>query len=293
MSNERNWFFVLLRRRCFHIHFSLFFLLLFHFSANFVTKTSDKFRFQSQRSLSLINVGVMISSKFKLYAVLIKWGSRVYSLFVERQEIVNYWDFPSKISRNCHKWLVPKITRHDKWEIFVEMSHRGGLVFCLFCWMDCACSLFPATTIQLFSPSSSSHTFWSCLEVFSLFNNIYNFRQNELQQISAHAFCRWDDKFTQKGNCGSPNNFWMCTESRPTVLADTSEEWNLYLSWSNHLVTSFILEVDVWGFLKHQNKTSDTHYQQVERVFLPRPCLASQFELYEKVFWAVVWIAGC
>ena len=35
-------------------------------------------------------------------------------------------------------------------------------------------------------------------------------------------------------------------------------EWNLSLSWSNHLVTSFRLEMNVGGFSEHQSKASDT-----------------------------------
>ena len=45
-----------------------------------------------------------------------------------RQYIVNYWDFPSKISKNCHKSLVPKINRHDYSEMFIKRSLRDRLV---------------------------------------------------------------------------------------------------------------------------------------------------------------------
>ena len=45
-----------------------------------------------------------------------------------RQDIANYWDFPSKISRNCHKRLVLKISRHDQWEMFAKMSPRDRQV---------------------------------------------------------------------------------------------------------------------------------------------------------------------
>ena len=43
------------------------------------------------------------------------------------QDIVNNWDFPSKISRHFHKRLVPKNTRHDQREMFVKMSLRDRL----------------------------------------------------------------------------------------------------------------------------------------------------------------------
>ena len=43
--------------------------------------------------------------------------------------MVNNWDFPSKISRHCHKRLVPKIVvRHVQQELFVKMSLRDRLV---------------------------------------------------------------------------------------------------------------------------------------------------------------------
>ena len=62
----------------------------------------------------------------------------------------------------------------------------------------------------------------------------------------------------QKKNCSSPNNLCECTESPSTLATNTSIVWNLYFSWSNHLVTSFRLEMNVGGFSEHQNKTSDT-----------------------------------
>ena len=78
-----------------------------------VTTTPDKFQFQSQVRLSQINVIFPFRLKIELYAVLIEWGSRIDFLFMGRQDIFNYGDIPSKISRNCHKRLVPKNTRHD------------------------------------------------------------------------------------------------------------------------------------------------------------------------------------
>ena len=77
--------------------------------------------------MSQINVVAPIRLKFNFLAVFIEWSSRIDFLFIRRQNIVNYWDFPSKISRNCHKRLVPKFTRHYFWEMFVEMSLRDGL----------------------------------------------------------------------------------------------------------------------------------------------------------------------
>ena len=113
MSNERNWCLFLLRP--FLIRFYFFFVLLFYFFAivSFVTTTPDKLQFQSQVLLFQINVIVPIRLKLELYAIFTQWGSMLYFLFMGRQDIVNYWNFSSKVSRNCHKRLVPKITRHD------------------------------------------------------------------------------------------------------------------------------------------------------------------------------------
>ena len=47
---------------------------------------------------------------------------------MRRQNIVYNWDFPSKISRHCHKRLVPKIVvRHVQREMFAKMSLRDRL----------------------------------------------------------------------------------------------------------------------------------------------------------------------
>ena len=125
MRNDRNWsLFVLLDRR-FFIQFRLFFLLfsIFYCIVGFVT-TFNKFQVQSKIRLLQINVRIPIRLKIKLYAVFIEWGSRIYFLFLGRQDIVNYWDFPYKISRNGHKRLVLKTTRHDSWEVFEKISPR-------------------------------------------------------------------------------------------------------------------------------------------------------------------------
>ena len=76
--------------------------------------------------------------------------------------------------------------------------------------------------------------------------------------VNTYAFCSWDDIFTQKGNCSSPNNLSKCTQSSSTLSTNNSIEWNLYLSRSNHLVTSFRLQMNVGGFCEYQNKTTDT-----------------------------------
>ena len=139
-----------------------------------------------------------------------------------------------------------------------KVYSRPTDLFCRFFWNDSACSFFSATTTQLFSQILSSHTICSCLEILSTTNNLCKFWRSKFQQVSTYAFCGWDCIFTQNWICHCPNNLCMCTESPSTLSTNTSTEWNLYLSWSNHLVTSFRLEMNIGSFFEHQHKTSDT-----------------------------------
>ena len=192
-----------------------------------------------------------------------------------------------------------------------NVSSRPTDLFCRFCWNDSARTLFPATCLppvlklpsaygslppaapftQLFSQILSSHTLCSCLNILSTTKNLCNFWLSKFQQVSTYAFCSWDDIFTQKWNCSSPHNLCKCTKSPSTLSTNTSTVWNLYLSWSNQLVTSFRLEMNVGGFF--WTSEQDEWYRQIQRVFFCRLCLSSQCEYCEKNFWAAVWIAGC
>ena len=127
-----------------------------------------------------------------------------------------------------------------------------------FCWNDPARNPFPATTTQLFLQSASTHTLCSCLQILSTTNKRCNFWHSNIQQVSTYAFCSWDDVFTQKWNCSFLDNFCKCTESPSTLSTNNSVERNLYLSWSDHLATTFRLEKNAGGFSEHQNKTKDT-----------------------------------
>ena len=66
-------------------------------------------------------------------------------------------------------------------------------------------------------------------------------------------------KFLRKiGNAVLPIICASAPNPRPQST-NTSIEWNLYLSWSNHLVASFRLEMKVGSFSEHQNQTSETN----------------------------------
>ena len=64
----------------------------------------------------------------------------------------------------------------------------------------------------------------------------------------------------------------------------------LYLPWSNDLVTTFRLEINVGGFLNI--KTRRVIPTDKKGIF-HRSCLSSQCEYYGMNFWAAVWFAGC
>ena len=151
--------------------------------------------------------------------------------------------------------------------MFVKLSLRDRLI----CSVDLvemtllAVLLLPPVHLRLPSPSPScffqsllSHTLCSRLEILSTTNNLCDLWHSKFQQVSTYAFCSWNDIFTQKRNCSSPKNLCKSPKSPSTLSTNTAIVWNLYLSWSNHLVTSFRLEMNVAGFSKHQNKTSDT-----------------------------------
>ena len=167
------------------------------------------------------------------------------------------WDFSSKISRQCLKSLVPQIVVwYDEREMFSKIS------FCdrLDCLVDFVCigfSLF-TTGIQLFFQSLLSHTLCSGLQSFYTANNLSNLWCSKLQQVRTDVFCRWDDIFTQKWNCSSPNNLCESPKSPSPLTPNPSFVWIFYFSWSNHLLVPYVLEKNVGHLSKHQNKANDT-----------------------------------
>ena len=134
---------------------------------------------------------------------------------MQGHDILNKWDIPSKISTNCHKRLVPKfVVWHDQRGRFVRMFLRDRLD----CLVPSACGSFT----QLFFQSLLSHTLCSRFEGFSTAKNLSNLCCNKLHHVSTYAFCRWDDIFTQKWNCSSPNILSKCTESPSPLFSNPS-----------------------------------------------------------------------
>ena len=219
-----SYFFVI---SCFSGNNRLIFVLLFSLTLVCIVTTSfDKFELLCQKRLSQIYVILPMRLKFKLYAVFIKSGSWINFLFMPEQDVVKFWDFPSKISRHYHKRLVPKFVWHDQREMFVKMSLRdrldclvgfvGLILLCLLPLRNCFFSLL-------------SHTLCCCLERCSTANNLSNLWCSKLQHVSTYSFCRWYIS-TQKGNCSSTNNLCKSPRSPSPLSSNRSTEWNLYLS---------------------------------------------------------------
>ena len=150
--------------------------------------------------------------------------------------------------------------------MFVKMSLRDRLIcFADFVGMTLLALLFllPPVLLRLRSPNSFLRV---CLPTFFAAVLIF-FLPLTTSAISG----------TANSNKSAPTRFapgtiylrknWIavlpktCASApNPTSRLSTniSIVWNLYFFWSNHLVTSFRLEMNVGGFSEHQNKTSDT-----------------------------------
>ena len=266
MSSERNWSVFL--RRLFLFCFCLLFVFLF------LILWCCKFRNHDPWQVSVSKPSTSVSNQrnssypFEIQTLCSFYRVRLWDRFFvhgttrHRQllalSLQDFQKLPQKVgTENYSTWLMRNVCKN--------VSSRPTGLFCRFCWNESACppdaysSLpLPATTTQLFSQSLSSHTLCSCLEILSTNNNLCNLWHTKVQQNSTYAFCSWDDIFAKKYDCSSRNNLCKCTDSPSTLSTNTSIEWNIYFSWSNHLVTSFRLEMNVGSILERQIKTSDT-----------------------------------
>ena len=185
IGDSSYFFYLIAVIACFSENNRLILVLLFLFFTLvcIVTTSFDKLELQCQKRLSQINIIAPIRLKFKLYAVFIKLGSWINFLFMRGQDIVNNWDFPSKISRHCHKRLVPKIVvRHVQREMIVKMSLRDRL--------DCLVD-FVGRVLLCFFPSPNCFLrvcfpilFAAVLKFSSTTNNLCDFWHSKLQHVS-------------------------------------------------------------------------------------------------------------
>ena len=155
-------------------------------------------------------------------------------------------------TENQSTWLMRKICKKD----CSQPTDRFGS----FCWNDSACISF-----LLFMLSLPNCFFGICLP--ALFAAVLNFfvplttsAISGVTKSNKSALTRFaaGTLYLRKKNCNSHKYLGKCTKSASTFWTTSSTEWNLYLSWSNYLVTYFGLEMIVGGFSKYQNKTSDT-----------------------------------
>ena len=257
VGNERNW---CLLCSLFLFRFCLFFVLLFFFFAivSFVTTTPDKFQFQIQEGLSQMNVIVPNLLKFKLYAVFIEWGSRIDFLFMGQQNIVNYWDFPARLPETATKcWYRKKLDLIN--EIFCKhVSSRPTDWFAGFVGRILLAVLLLLPLPNCFLRLRLSTLFAAVLKFLLSLTTVAISGATNSNKSALMRFAAGTMYSRKYGFCSSPDNFCKCTKSPSTLSTNTSIEWNLYLSWSNHLVTSFRLEMNVGRFCEHQNKASDT-----------------------------------
>ena len=174
-----------------------------------------------------------------------------------------------------------------------KFSSRPTGLFCRFCWNGSARTLFLATARQLFSQSLSSHILFSCLENFSATDIRFNFWHPKLQKVSTHAFCSWENIFKEEWKCGFLNNLSKSTETTSMLSTNTSLEWNLYSCWSNHLVTSFRLEMNIGAFSKHQSKMSDT--DRYKEYFITTRVTQTKVNTIKRIFeqWSELQVAKC
>ena len=97
--------------------------------------------------------------------------------------------------------------------------------------------------LQVVFSVSSSYAFGSSFQIFLSTNNISYLWHRKFQQISTHAFCSWDDLFSQEGKTRP-----LC---RPILSSREVQE-----SLMQPFYKLILLQTNVGNFLKHENKSS-------------------------------------
>ena len=152
-------------------------------------------------------------------------------------------------TENCSTWIMR--------DVCGKVSSRSTVCFTVFVGVTLYAVLF-LLPLRIFSPvfvfPHSLQLSW----IFSTTIIICTFWYSKFQLVSTLTVRSWDNIFTQKWNSSSPITLSKCTKCPCMLSTSISIDWKLYLSWSNHLVTVFRLEMNVGGFSNHQNKTRDT-----------------------------------
>ena len=152
-----------------------------------------------------------------------------------QKDIVNYWELPSKISRNRHNILVTKIARHYWWKMFVGRCPCDRLVCFADAFGKTLLVVFFLLPTQQISQSLSSLTLCSCIEIVSTFNNVWIFGAADSNKSAPSHFAAGTTCLRKNGIADLPDT---CASLRnPVHVVDQNfYKTFLYLSWSNHLL---------------------------------------------------------
>ena len=139
-------------------------------------------------------------------------------------------------------------------------------------------------TSKLFSQCLFSYVFGSSSETFLPANNISYLWHCKLQQISTHAFCSWEDIFSQERNGGSPNTLRKGSKTTPSLTSNTfvlcSREVQECLM--QPFYTLILKQMNVRNFSKHENKSSYSHRDK--RNLLTRRVLQINMYAVKRIF---------
>ena len=203
-----SYFFSFSVNSCFSENSRLILVLLFFLNlVCIVTTTFHKFELQCQKRLSQNQRN--ISDTFEIQTLCSSHQGRwldkilVHVRTGHRQQMgLSLQDFqtlPQKVGTEI--CCLTCSTRN----VCKSVSSRPTGFLSRFCSNDFP--LFNAALFtQLFFQGFLSHTLYRRLERFSTTKNFSNLWCSKLQHVNTFAFCRWDDLFTQKWNCNSPNN---------------------------------------------------------------------------------------
>ena len=128
--------------------------------------------------------------------------------------------------------------------------------FCRFCWNKLAFTFFLLPLANCFLRLCIPAIFEPVLKFF-IHWELQQFLAQQMKTSQHPRVFQLGRLIYTKGTWNSPINLFRCKESPPKMSTNTSMESSFYLSWSNHLVASFRLEINVGRFTRHQNKTSD------------------------------------
>ena len=104
------------------------------------------------------------------------------------------------------------------------------------------------------------------LNLFFSTNNIsYHWHRN-LQQISSHAFCSWNNILCQERYGSFLNNLCKSSETTALLASNTTTVWKFRSVWSNHLTRYLCYKKDVGEFSKHAKNLRCSYWDKGNHV---------------------------